>query len=341
MIYVPFVALPYYKTNDWINCYLNFVKELSDLLDVSDIEKLESIISINLDDAQKMDRIKYTYRLVTYILSVLYGELVESEAQVSFSMLPENSIYFTFGKDVGGIISSIINKLSTMHKDSIDNLFNQFQTNKYDTIFSCTVNDIFVEQIKILLNNGKTTLTAEVSDNLIQSFISKVHEENEKMALNLEQRLQGAFLHLLIKELKNAFSPTNTQEKYFLSTLISKWDNGEANYKIDICENESCFFVGGCIIDGEQAYHANLNIDIFDKMNYFYEAYRKSRECLSDTILEYRKMISYAKDTRILKSDDMEKILKYVEKNKSFVELRSLYPETFHSDAVKNCLLNY
>ncbi len=343
VVYVPFVILPHYRTNDWECCYLKFIKKLSTLLDNGDIKILEKIIPTNVEIVKKFEGIKYTYRLVTYILSLLYGKLVEEEIKSRFAMNLDNSIYFTFGNNVGDAIIHIVNKLDYLTDDQafIEDLFSCFDNNTNDTDFTCIAGDVFIEQIQLLLNNGNTVLTYEVTDNLIQLFISKIHEENEKMASHLVQRLQGVFLLSMIKELRDKFYPTLTQERYFLSTLISKWDNGEANYKIDILKNKSSFWVGGCVIDGEQAYHENLNADIFDEMNCFYEAYRKSGECLSDAIQEYKKMMKYAKDANILKIDDMEKILNYVEQNQSYSELCSLYPETFHSSAVKNCLLNY
>lgn len=350
-IIVPFVILPQFEVKCWIEINNSFFFDLAQREIISEDEKSLFIISEkNEDNYIFRERIKYSYRLMTYLISCLYLLFVTRDSSEKLERIQTLLMSASFGKPIFNILNNIENKMShESSKNELEQIMDAFEKSLgskiYDSVIRNESLDIFYHSISDIImgvdiNNIEHTEMKKNIDSIIQEYIDRIHQTNEKRALEKESRLEGAYFYSMINVMENYYKFDDRIIDYFIARMCSKWDSGITSYIVDIHSESS--YVGGCIIDGEQAYHEVIPYDSNDEVNCFYEILRRVGGKIQIAIYEYQKLMDFVKDNHWLDVNKMQSIIVYLNRNHSIDALKeSVYPETFCNTNVRRCILNY
>lgn len=224
-IYIPFV---------FINVVNNSVFESIALAGKSILPK--SIISV-LEDKADFD-INYKARLLSFILSYAYGRLILTNKTMD---VLDNGIMPIINSIISKSFTSTFNDVISLDEGKCRLILN-LNIGENNSSFGESINDVKSQFYSFNINDYE-----EIdASNVLSSALSKLHEENEKRALqNANSTLWGYKVIDLIDGFK-----LKSNIYYYLADLISLWDTGKGSYYFQECGD----FTFGTVSDGEQAY---------------------------------------------------------------------------------------
>lgn len=202
------------------------------------------------------DAIVYDYKLLTCIYSNVLAQ------ELNLTTPTSNTLKYSFGVEwtnIGAQVEILKNLYDLLNTQGIS-------VNLKDVIVSKKIKNV-IPAVAIWQNvlDKSQNDKYELKDYyyLVRTFITELHAENEKRAVRQEERLQGLPLYMFytvlsdwLNKRKQKLTTHLYQEIY--AYLISLWDVGIANYNVDVYNVDGQQYIGGCIVDGEQAFYAML-----------------------------------------------------------------------------------
>lgn len=180
-----------------------------------------------------------------------------------------------------------------------------------------------------------TRVNVELLQKTLDTFFDRLHDTNERRASKQMTRLQGIPVYALYVFLRNADVRNNwnlRQRDYneFFAYVLSLWDVGIASYTVDVFKLSQGEYIGGCITDGEQAYHALMEKD--SAMEVY--ALHLLKYQTANAFELHKKVNMLEEITRnnrgdgTLNAERLRNVVTYYDENQSIQELYSMYPAT-------------
>ena len=345
-IAVPFVSLPLMTIDVW-QTYVNKYAPCAYGLDSAVIKNENKATQ---DDYKILVR---AYKYVSNIATTLYAHTK------NLKLLTTDNLYGSFGVTALSekVTKRITNMLYAMKQEyACQNPVKWLVTekNKYvpeteiidktsialETEYMYTLKSVSLwDEVLQSCNSKATSMHESVSDEMLQSamdtFLDKLHSINEKNAKGNLPRQQGIPIYALYTVLKCADMQYNWNLKLrsyndFFAYVLSLWDVGIASYNVDVFTFNKCKYIGGCITDGEQAYHAclekNCALEVYALHLLKYNSISPSD--FRKKITELLEMIKYNTGDDVINKERLKKVAEYYDVNQSLQELYSMYPAT-------------
>lgn len=345
-IAVPFVSLPLMTADEWKSYIRKYANNLyAPIINVTRSERK------TVQNDYKL--LTQTYKYVSNIASSLYAQTK------CLKQLTTNNLFGSFGvtelsteqiKSVKDMLTTMkleqasqkraawlitcenryADESMTIDKTNIAQEVQYMYTLKsvslwYDVLRSC--------------NNDAVRMQKFVSVNTLQkamdTFLDELHSINEKNAMHNLPRQQGIPLYALYTVLKYADIQYNwglITHMYndFFAYVLSLWDVGIASYNVDVFTFNQQKYIGGCITDGEQAYHARMEHDSAMEV-YALHLLKYNSASTSDFYKKINKLeeiVQNNADDNTINKERLKNVAKYYDENQSLQELYNMYPAT-------------
>ncbi len=328
--WVPFVVLPMYLISKWKCVYDMFCNQLLDynILDKEDYELIKKAIGYT--------ELSYcfSYRLATYLLSDIFMYYASQLCGLEIEKTKNHFIYSSFGMPISNTIAKIEEKLksSINVKEIYIKLLDTFVMDAdSEQAYNVFLKSKYSGQYDSIIKIKKDEIISKYAEKYIQSL----NEENENRIDNSDsaERFYGFSASYLL----NTFVDDLNLRYDLLSDFIAKWDSGESSFVAFYDGDDNNQFLGGNIVDGEQAYHVSLDCECIESVNCLFEIYRRSGRDVDKTINNYKEFVHYCKSMNHKAINQLSRVQDYIIRNKSFLELSNLY-DGFAIDGLKDCL---
>lgn len=340
-IAVPFVNLPLMPINTWMNYCRKY-----DLFN-----KVQYINSNNVYNNFKTAEVVYKY--VSNVASALYA------CNMQFRQSTTNNLFGSFGvKEIDvNSVSNVQRMLQCMdaerksentlmwlitHEKQYNDKGTELDSANllYEVEYLCTLKSVslwddVLQSCADELTRTKESITVQMLQKALDTYLDKLHMLNEKNAKKKLPRLQGIPVYALFTVLKNAALTYNwnlrmSDYNEFCAYLLSVWDVGIASYNVDVFNFKQQTYIGGCITDGEQAYHARMEQNSAMEV---YALHLLKYNTANDSdfhkkIGELERKITKSADDSKLDIERLRKVTAYYDENQSLQELYSMYPAT-------------
>lgn len=318
-VVIPFVSLPFMQLENWQKIY----KKL-------DLFKNVKTFNVNKETLGSVD--VFSYKLVSNVLSDVYA------SELHFENATTNNLLYSFDFDVSehtDDITQIINVINEECSSVSDSAFDDENKGDidYDTELTALESIYAVNMWREIVSSHTEVPSQELLCDMVRQFLDTLHAENEKRAKDNKPRLPGIPLYALFVVLRyyhNLYNWNLRDISYwtFYAYVMSLWDVGIASYNVDLFTCKKKKYIGGCMTDGEQAYHALMEessaAEIFAVHllgNYTRNSYEFS--------LKLGDLIRNADETRgMLNSKRLMVVGDYYSKHHSVKELFNIYPAT-------------
>ena len=352
-IAVPFVCLPLMTTDVW-QAYINkFVPWVHD----SDSVAVQSVSNTLLNEkpiTQDTSKLLVgAYKYISNVATTLYAHTKQ------LKVLTTDNLYGSFGvtnlseKDTKNI-SEMLKTMKQEYASQNNTTWLITEKDKYvyktttidktniecETEYMYTLKSVSLWDEVLRKCNSKVTATHEsISDDMLQramdTFLDELHSINEKNAKANLPRQQGIPIYALYTVLKCADMQYNWHLKLrsyndFFAYVLSLWDVGIASYNVDVFTFNKRKYIGGCITDGEQAYHACLEKNSALEV-YALHLLKYNSISTSDFFKKITALIEMAKyniGDDIIDKERLINVAKYYTVNQSLQELYNMYPAT-------------
>lgn len=357
-IAVPFVSLPLMPTEVWqsyINKFAPWAYGIS-----SETAKTESNLLLNnskptQDDYKALVR---AYKYVSNIATTLYAQTKHLKQQTT------DNLFGSFGvtalsEECTKNISEMLQVIGQEHRRQnsakwlitranvyVDGAKSIDKTNiDFETEYMYTLKSVSLwGEVLRSCNNGSTGKSNSISDDMLQramdTFLDELHRINEKNAKANLPRQQGIPIYALYTVLKCADMEYDWNMKLhhynnFFAYVLSLWDVGIASYNVDVYTFNKQKYIGGCITDGEQAYHARMEKNSAPEVYalHLLKCHSASASDFHEKIARLKEMVKYSESGGIVKDDviNRERLItveNYYDVNQTLQELYSMYPAT-------------
>lgn len=334
-IAIPFVSLPMMKVDKWREYYK----------DVALFNNSNMYIKHRADSVQeKLD--VFAYKLISNIASNLYA------TQLRFTKATTNNLFGSFNIKVDSIEYNNVIK-------GVKELLKRIETENRKPIFACYTTDTpkdsvhpdwseqaLAEETDILTSAESVALwrsvlqqyrTEKVTQvqlrSMLTEYLDVLHSKNEMYAAKKQPRLAGIPLYALFVVLQRFNKQYNwclesMDYRSFYAYAMSLWDVGIASYNVGVFTFNCEKYIGGCITDGEQAYHALMEKDSSAEVFavHLLKYYTHSESEYQHKLNELFADIQYTDS--MLDSKRLKNVCDYYEANHTVRELMHIYPAT-------------
>lgn len=334
ILLVPFVVLPSYDISDWERLYEEFCNTLENqnLISHNDFNCLISVIN-----SQLKERYKFSFKLITYILSEIYFYSVVGN-WFDYAKSKNYFLFSTFGEKISVIINGIVNnlvKLDTIGRN-IYQIFEDVFTHYND--FSLDYDCCLADEIKIFPYKASDYRQRPNPEAVVKNYISELNLLNERRVKEKGIYAQRFFGFDAVYMCKNLY-PNNYEMQYeFICSFVSRWDSGKSSF---IPVEKDNHIIVGCMADGEQAYHEMLGLNCMDAINCFYEFLRFENQNCDRAITQYERFVEYCEKHSSSHIDELNAVLRYVRNRKDVKGLKNLYLDRGLRTDLINTFIDY
>ena len=316
-IAIPFVELPFISLQEWRGMY-------------SQISVFKNVKHIKNNGGTHGSVDIFSYKLVSNIASNYFAKELDLVEATS------NNLLYSFNLNVTDNVE-ILKEAYIVYSNLKKANNNMVSESTDDVIGFCTQRVKHLESVKLWKNlvskTQKAKITTEDLNAMMTKYLAKLNAINEERAKMKEPRLQGmpiASLFEVLRYYSDKYNWNLEPETYwaFYAYIISLWDVGIANYNVDIFKYEGKEYIGGCITDGEQAYHAIMEPMCALEV-YILHLIRSYTTNLSD----FMKVLNLVIEQNSIEGswiniENLQAVRKYYRDNQTLNELMHAYPAT-------------
>lgn len=337
----PFVSLPMVSLNSWCDyCNKYYIFANNDIQykhtnkrDAITVYKyVSNVLAINYAHEQKLTANTTNNMYGGFGVVIRPGDnlnephrLTTEKLREAFTSEADNWQYMCKSR---GNINININTQENKYKLDLDlDVLRELQAVVLwdDTLRDCNVNAM----------RTNTRVNVELLQKTLDTYFDSLHATNERRASKQMSRLKGIPLYALYVFLRNADEQNNwnlRQSDYnaFFAYVLSLWDVGIASYTVDVFKLSQGEYIGGCITDGEQAYHAlmekNSAMEVYALHLLKYQTANTFELHKKVNILEEITRNNRGEET--LNAERLRNVVTYYDENQSIQELYGMYPAT-------------